>query len=324
MISYAQNGEDVILNRVFDGKTRGFYIDVGAWDPSKDSVTKWFYDQGWSGINIEPVKEYYDKLACERPRDVNLNLALGKEPGTTSLNEWVGTGLSTVGEERFDVVAAANAGYQRRVVSVPTSTLAEIAKEYVSGTVDFLKVDVEGSERQVLEGGDWVNCRPRILVIEATEPMFALDGSGMGRPCWHEWENLVLDAGYVFGLFDGLNRFYYRQEEPELARLLDSPVNFLDGFTTDEAHRANLEITQLRARCDQLRQEASQLRQKVDQLRQEVDQVRQQLCQEVDRSRQEGDQLRWTVARRDAKIQSLRAKQFFGLRGFYMRLKKQL
>ena len=77
MISYAQNYEDVILNRAFGGKPRGFYIDVGAWDPTVDSVTKHFYDLGWSGINVEPAAEPFRALQTERPRDLNLQVALG-------------------------------------------------------------------------------------------------------------------------------------------------------------------------------------------------------------------------------------------------------
>lgn len=75
-ISYAQNFEDVLINRVFKHKAKGFYIDVGALHPTIDSVTKAFYDIGWSGINIEPIKEYYELVQEERPRDINLNIAL--------------------------------------------------------------------------------------------------------------------------------------------------------------------------------------------------------------------------------------------------------
>jgi hypothetical protein len=77
MISYAQNLEDVVLNRVFKSKPTGFYIDVGAHDPVEQSVTKYFHDLGWRGINIEPVRSSYWKFDKERPRDINLNLAVG-------------------------------------------------------------------------------------------------------------------------------------------------------------------------------------------------------------------------------------------------------
>ena len=72
MISYAQNFEDVILWRAFKDVNCGRYVDVGAFHPEIDSVTKWFYDQGWSGINIEPVPESFDALNAARSRDQNL------------------------------------------------------------------------------------------------------------------------------------------------------------------------------------------------------------------------------------------------------------
>ena len=71
MISYAQNFEDVMLARAFAGKTEGFYVDVGAMDPVDGSVTKYFYELGWSGINIEPDEEYYKRLVADRKRDCN-------------------------------------------------------------------------------------------------------------------------------------------------------------------------------------------------------------------------------------------------------------
>src|ERR1041384_3211716 len=71
LVSYAQNFEDVLLHRIFGNLARGFYVDIGASDPMIGSVTKIFYDRGWSGINIEPSSTF-PRLAAARPRDVNL------------------------------------------------------------------------------------------------------------------------------------------------------------------------------------------------------------------------------------------------------------
>ena len=76
-VSYAQNFEDVILHRVLKEVKKGFYIDVGANDPVIDSVTKAFYDDGWHGINIEPVSEWFEKLQLVRPNDINLQTGVG-------------------------------------------------------------------------------------------------------------------------------------------------------------------------------------------------------------------------------------------------------
>ena len=77
--SFAQEGEDMILKRIFEGVRSGFYIDIGAFHPSKFSNTYYFYLRGWSGINIDPqpgVKSLFDKM---RPRDINLELAISDQ-----------------------------------------------------------------------------------------------------------------------------------------------------------------------------------------------------------------------------------------------------
>jgi hypothetical protein len=84
--SYAQNFEDVLLNRVLGDVDAGHYIDVGAADPVLDSVTKAFYDLGWSGINIDPLATNVARLSEQRPRDINLQLAAGAQEGKTTFH----------------------------------------------------------------------------------------------------------------------------------------------------------------------------------------------------------------------------------------------
>src|SRR4051812_6946530 len=86
--TYAQYNEDIILSALLDDVTKGFYVDVGANYPVIDSVTKLFYDKGWHGINIEPLKSLYDQLAAERPRDVNLQIGLGDKETQLTLVEY--------------------------------------------------------------------------------------------------------------------------------------------------------------------------------------------------------------------------------------------
>ena len=95
-ISYAQNFEDVMLWRALKHIKNGFYIDVGANDPDGDSVTKAFYEQGWCGINIEPVSQWFEKIQQNRTRDINLNIAAGAQEGELILYEIPDTGLSTL------------------------------------------------------------------------------------------------------------------------------------------------------------------------------------------------------------------------------------
>jgi FkbM family methyltransferase len=229
MISYAQNFEDVVLNRVFHNVVNGRYIDIGAYDPAVDSVTKHFYDHGWSGVNVEPVERFHQKFVAARPRDWNLNVAVGTAVGSVEFQEWGDSGLSTI-REMFDPGVVSSLGFARTTRTVPMTTLAEITRQLDGADVQFLKIDVEGAERDVLLGGEWRAFRPRVILLEAIKPKLPGCDIYSYEPAWFEWEGLLFKHGYEFGLFDGLNRYYYRREEPELRAPLSYPANITDGF----------------------------------------------------------------------------------------------
>lgn len=235
MISYAQNFEDVILERVFHGVASGRYIDIGGYDPVLDSVTKHFYDRGWAGVNVEPVERFHHAFQEQRPRDINLNCACGAAIGTTAFHEWGDSGLSTY-RETFDTNAMTDLGYRRSTHTVAVTTLAEITRQMPPGDVDFLKIDVEGAERDVLLGADWQTFRPRVILAEAIKPKLPGCDPYSYEPAWSDWEGILLDHGYEFALFDGINRFYYRGEEPSLRGPLSYPANVTDGFMISPNH----------------------------------------------------------------------------------------
>jgi FkbM family methyltransferase len=223
MISYAQNQEDVLLRRAFPDGKDGFYIDVGANEPVVDSVTKHFYDQGWRGINIEPGKCCYERLCADRKNDINLNIGLSNRETTSELIEFPSnSGLSTFSPDMADVWRHLQLETIKR--AVPVMTLAQVCEAYVDRPIDFLKIDVEGHEREVIEGGDWTRWRPRVILVEAT---------------WVErWEHLILAADYVFVIFDGLNRYYVRREDSQLVSPLSTPVNPRDDYVPFHYQRA--------------------------------------------------------------------------------------
>lgn len=208
MRSYAQNFEDVTLARVFAGTADGFYLDVGASDPVVRSVTKHFYDSGWRGINVEPVARFHHALVKARPRDLNLCLALGTTRSSLTFFEFEAEGISTLSSEFADHFVRLGYACTRRVVDVVP--LRELCEQHADRPIDFMKIDVEGWERQVLEGGDWNRFRPRVLLVEATKP-------NSSEPNWSDWEPFVLAQGYRFAYYDGLNRFYVAREHAELA-----------------------------------------------------------------------------------------------------------
>lgn len=228
MISYAQNFEDVILARAFRGKTDGFYVDIGAMDPELHSVTKYFYDQGWHGINIEPSPRFHEKLSQDRVRDINLCVAVGVSVGERTFYDSELHGISTLSADLAEHFEKLRFAFKPRRVDV--LSLREICQRHCRGLIDFMKVDVEGAEREVLESGDWSNFRPRIVLVEAITP-------DTFTPAWANWEHVLVGNGYQFAYFDGLNRFYLRNEDEALRVHFQLPPNVLDGFQTNEVIR---------------------------------------------------------------------------------------
>ncbi len=226
MISYAQNAEDVVLARVFAGRATGRYVDIGAGDPVEASVTKHFYDLGWRGLNIEPIPAKAAELRAARPEDVTLEVAVGAAPGVAKLHvvedEW---GWSTL-DDGLALHYRDDNSWAVATVEVELTTLAAVLDAH-PGQVDFLKIDVEGAERAVLEGADWTRHRPRVLVVEATAP-------GSPKQVHEEWEPLLLAAGYRFGLFDGLNRFYAQADDEEALSRLAAPASVFDSYERHE------------------------------------------------------------------------------------------
>ncbi|MFG2091596.1 FkbM family methyltransferase [Spirillospora sp. NPDC048824] len=229
LISYAGNAEDVVLIRAFAGHRNGFFVDVGAGEPVSGSLTKNLVDDlGWRGINVEPLPERHARLQQARPGDVNLRLAVGDEAGAATIFRVVpgpgmtgGGGLSTL---RRDVLKGHLAdGWRHEELGVDVVTLEAILSPHAEPGFDLLKVDVEGVEAAVLRSADLRAWRPRVIVVEATVPLTT-------RPSHHEWEPHVLGAGYRLALFDGLNRFYARDDEADLHERLAVPANVLDNY----------------------------------------------------------------------------------------------
>ena len=185
---------------------RGFYIDIGAQDPVIDSVSLGFYEQGWRGVHVEPVASYAQSLRKQRPDEVVLQVAVGAHRGTLTLYEVAGTGLSTA--RREIALGHGDAGFPLNEVEVECLTLEQVLAPYAARDVHWLKVDVEGFEREVLAGWGPVS-RPWIVVVESTLPRTQSESH-------QEWESVLIERGYGFAWFDGLNRFYVSDAHPEL------------------------------------------------------------------------------------------------------------
>jgi FkbM family methyltransferase len=209
-LSYAQNMEDYHLWLAFAGQRSGTYIDIGGGHPIAGSVSFWFYERGWQGIVVEPQRNLFDLFGRVRPRDSRVCALIGSRPGLADFHIFEKLhALSTTVDKNAD--AATKFGDQFRTVQMPMISLAQLCEQHNVTSIDFLKVDVEGAELDVLQSGDWQRYRPRVIVVEAITP-------GSGEPSWEEWEPFLLAQGYKFVLFDSLNRFYVANEDLVVAR----------------------------------------------------------------------------------------------------------
>jgi FkbM family methyltransferase len=242
IVSFAQNREDVRLARVLTAPT-GFYIDVGASDPTRHSVTRHFSDRGWHGVNVEPRHAAAEALRAARPRDVTVESVAGRTAGEVTFYEMerleLGEVSTTDPARAAELTKVGHTMIERRV---PAVTLAELCEKHAPAVIDFLSIDVEGAESDVIAGGDWRRFRPRIVLVESLEMIPAIITHT-------EWEPQLLEAGYVFVADDGINRFYVAREEADaLASALARPVSWIDRYEPYE-YLAEIERVQAEARA---------------------------------------------------------------------------
>jgi FkbM family methyltransferase len=241
MTSYTGNLEDVLLRRCFEGVTDGFYVDIGAHHPTNASVTRWFYEQGWSGINIEPGDGIVH-LRADRTRDINLELAVSDLEGETTF--WVhsgNTGTSSLLDAVPDLVAE-RAG-EIKPLLVRLSTLPAILDEHAPGRhIQFLKIDAEGAEDAIISAADWLRHRPEVLVVESSEPYTNIRMKT-------QWQDVLQQNRFLFAYFDGINDFWVREESAHLCAVFQVPVNVLDAYQIHDPELESLrgELAALRA-----------------------------------------------------------------------------
>lgn len=165
--SFSQEGEDIILRKIFGTRKNGFYVDVGAHHPIRFSNTYHFYRRGWSGINIDAMPGCMRLFNLFRKRDINLEFAISTKQekliyyvfNDPALNGFKGNLSENRESNKYKIIDK---------IAMDTHRLGEILDKFMTfnRNIDFLSIDVEGFELNVLKSNDWVKYRPKIILVE--------------------------------------------------------------------------------------------------------------------------------------------------------------
>ena len=166
--SYSQEGEDILLSRIFKKQKKGFYVDIGAHHPTRFSNTYYFYKLGWRGINIDAMPDSMKLFNRIRPDDINLEIAISSQPTQLTYYIFDEPALNTFDP---DIALYHESKNGRSIVSkkvIKTQKLSEILDLHLpeNQKIDFMSVDVEGLDYEVLISNDWSKYKPRLILVE--------------------------------------------------------------------------------------------------------------------------------------------------------------
>ena len=165
--SYSQEGEDMILKRLFGGQKFGFYVDVGAHHPKRFSNTYYFYKKGWSGINIDAMPGSMIAFDKFRPRDINIEKPISDKKQILTYYAINEPALNTFSKELAVEYEKENY-FIKFTRDIETTTLEDILDRNLprNQDIDFLSVDVEGLDLMVLRSNNFEKYKPKIVLIE--------------------------------------------------------------------------------------------------------------------------------------------------------------
>ncbi len=203
--SYAQQGEDIILNKLIGYKENGFFVDVGAHHPKRFSNTYMFYKRGWEGINVDASPHCIQLLKRKRKRDINVCAAISDETKKLPFYFFEEPALNTFSRDMARKYE--NKGYKiEKTKMITTHRLVDILQQYLPSNrnIDFLNIDVEGFDLQVLKSNDWARFKPAYVVIEQ-------HGFDIETPKKFDIYNFLIDKGYVL-VAKSINTLFFKYD----------------------------------------------------------------------------------------------------------------
>lgn len=168
-LSYSQEGEDLVLARILGElkSTTGFFVDIGAHHPTRYSNTYYFYRRGWRGINVDALPGTKKLFQRMRPGDITIECGVGAEEGVLSYFAFNEPALNTFSEQEAKKKEHPPYHIIDRL-EIPVVTLKQILDEHLPhGTqIDFITIDAEGFDHEIISSNDWSLYRPSVILVE--------------------------------------------------------------------------------------------------------------------------------------------------------------
>lgn len=199
--AYSSEGEDLILQRIFGQKENGIYVDVGAHHPFRVSNTYLLHKKKWTGINIDPLPGSKALFNRHRPKDTNLEMGVSAVKQQLTYFIFNEPALSTFSQEKVKEYTQAP---QYRVIKeqkIDTWPLADILDRYLAKdvSIDFLTIDAEGLDMEVLRSNNWSKYRPAYVLVESQPfELFHIDNSELCQYMKQEGYSIFAKTYYTY------------------------------------------------------------------------------------------------------------------------------
>jgi FkbM family methyltransferase len=202
-LSYSQSGEDLILETIFCDISKGVYVDIGANNPYIQSNTQYFYKKGWRGVNVDALPGSMIIFNKVRSKDINIETAISNENSELKYYMFSSTFFNTFDQNLVEKIKNHSKLIGEKTIN--SIKLSDLFNSLKINTIDFLSVDVEGLDYEVLKSNDWEKYRPKVIVTECFS-------DGLELLHLDKLYQFLKGTGYILFCNSPTNAFYLEKE----------------------------------------------------------------------------------------------------------------
>ena len=198
-LSFSQSGEDMILDTIFCDISNGTYVDVGANNPFIQSNTHYFYRKGWQGVNIDALPGSMNLFNKIRPRDINIEAAISSNETELTYYMFKSSFYNTFSDNDIEKIKKVSEFLGSK--NIKTIRLENVFENLNLLNIEFLSIDVEGLDFDVIKSNNWNKFRPKVIVTE----FFSKETEFLGQD---KVFNFLKENGYRYYCSSATNAFY--------------------------------------------------------------------------------------------------------------------